>query len=262
MRRFLPFLVLAGCSSEEGGVGWRLPCAGQRFDDGATVASAVYQYEWDGDGHLLREARTESYGGIFSLTQEWEEGVVVLADYEEANGNRYGMTARQSGGRIQTRDVVTWSGVMFHETWTWSGDDLDRIERSYSGWDEVDTYEDTPDGFTVTTCEITDPRPCDRKTVTGAAHRGDFSRWTRYDVDRGDDGLLDQRVERELDPHELVLVEDRYDFGGSPAFSARLVYLREADGTAISENFEWFGAVPRAYVLAYEFDCSSGSVGP
>lgn len=257
----LPIVMVAGCGSD-GGIDWQVPCAGSQFDDGATVASLLYEYEWDGAGHLLREEATTLAGVPYSmLNQEWEGDILVFADYRGEDGF-YTTTATVSGGRIATVDHAVVDGVAYHEEWTWTGGELDRIDRTYSAGglpDVFETFADATSGITFTTCQVEDPTACDRTNVIGAEFRGDFDRWTRYDIDLGDDGMFDQRLDRELERHGLVLTYDTYaaNLQGDLIQSSHLAYDRESDGTALEKSYERFGTDPASYVIEYAFECGA-----
>jgi hypothetical protein len=256
----LPIVMLAGCGSD-GGIEWRLPCSGSQFDDGATVASLIYEYEWDAGGRLLREEGFDLAGvPVTLLEQEWDGEVLVFADYRGPD-TLYTTTATVSGGRIATRDHEVDGGVAYHEEWTWTGSTLDRIDRTYSAGglpDVVETFTDATSGFAFTSCQVDDPTICDRHTVIGADFRGDFAHWTRFDHDTGDDGTIDARENQALERHDLVLTFDTYatNLQGELLQTSHLEYDRESDGTALTRSFEQFGVDDYTTLIEYGFECA------
>jgi hypothetical protein len=257
----LPIVVVAGCGTDAG-VEWRLPCAGSQFDEGASVASLIFEYEWDAGGHLIREEATTVAGVPYSiLEQEWDGDVLVFADYR-GDDALYTRTATVSGGRIATVDFALVDGVAYHEEWTWAGGELDRIDRTYSAGglpDVIETYADATSGYAFTTCQVDVPTACDRTTVIGAEFRGDPDHWTRYDIDLGDDGALEGRYDRELERHDLVLTYDTYaaNLQGELIQSSHLEYEREPDGTALTRTYQRFGTDPTSSVIEYTFECAT-----
>jgi hypothetical protein len=260
--RVVPLIALvAGCGG--GGIDWQLPCAGSRFDDGASVATELYEYEWDADGHLLLELTTDLAGTETGrLTQEWQGDVLVYAlGRSELAGIVLRIEATVSGGRIQTYDYSAVGVPAYHEDWTWNGGQLDQIDRDFedaAGVDNVEVYEDALSGYAYTVCPAAGGGACDRHTVIGAEYRGDRDHWTRIDIDQGDDGTIDAREDRELDRHGLVLEHNTYaaNIQGELIQTSHLGYDRESDGTALSLSFEQFGTDPSSYLIEYAFECN------
>jgi hypothetical protein len=257
----LPIVMAAGCGSD-GGIDWRLPCGGSQFDDGATVASLIYTYEWDDAGRLLREEGADIAGVPTTLLeQEWDGDVLVFADYRGPT-TRYTTTATVSGGKIATRDHEVDGGVAYHEEWTWSGNTLDSVTRTYSAGglpDVVETYEDATSGYAYTSCRIDDPATCDRITVVGSEFRGDLEHWSRIDVDLGDNGSVDARTAQELERHGLVLTYDTFGLNIQSELiqTSHLEYERESDGTALTRSFEQFGVDGYSTLIEYTFECGA-----
>lgn len=256
----LAIVMAAGCGSD-GGIDWRLPCSGSQFDDGSTVASLIYTYEWDDRGHLLREEGSDLAGlPVTLLEQEWDGDVLVFADYRGPDG-RWNSTATVSGGRIATYDLTVEGGAAYHEEWTWTGGQLDTVERTYSAGglpDVIETYQDATSGYAFLSCQVDDPAACDRHTVVGAS-RSDLDTWTRHDVDLGDDGSVDARSARELERHGLVLSHDTFGLNIQSELiqTSHLEYDRESDGTALTRSFEQFGVDGYTTLIEYTFDCAA-----